>query len=65
MIKTTGRYGTREELCFFVNRWYYGSEMKQAEIARVCRVSEGTVANIIKKDEGYDAYMASIAADLQ
>lgn len=60
MKKTTGRYETREELCDLVWRWYTRGAMSQADIARVSRVSEGTIANILNKKEGYAAYIASI-----
>ena len=58
MKKTTGRFDTREELCYFVWRWYVKSIMTQAAIARACRVSEGTVNNIMKNKEGYEDYFS-------
>lgn len=47
--KTTGRFDTREELEQWVRHLYYDTSAKQAQIARACRVSETTVANILKK----------------
>jgi DNA-binding transcriptional regulator LsrR (DeoR family) len=43
----TGRYATRGELVASVWSWYDLGH-RQAQIARICRVSETTVANILK-----------------
>lgn len=44
---TTGRYRTRKELEEMVKWYYYKSPNSMAEIARIVRVSPGTVARII------------------
>jgi DNA transposition AAA+ family ATPase len=54
--KTTGRYGTREELCSEVWRRYRNTPSSMADIARACRVSEGTVAKILNGKEGMPAW---------
>lgn len=46
---TTGRYETREELVAQVWAWYGTPGTTQAQIARICQVSAGTVANILKE----------------
>ena len=51
--KTTGRYETRAELCDDVWSLYLTTPAKQADIARITRVSETTVANILDSKEGY------------
>ena len=45
---TSGRYETREELVMEVWEMWLNTDMHQAAIARSARVSEATVANILK-----------------
>ena len=46
---TTGRYQTRAELVEAVWHFWAAPDLKQADIARLCRVSPGVVATILKK----------------
>ena len=46
---TTGRFGTREELEAWVWHLWQNTPANQADIARQCRVSTTTIANILKK----------------
>ena len=46
---TTGRFSTRKELEEYIWMLWTETELKQAQIARNARVSETTVANIIKR----------------
>lgn len=48
---TTGRYQTREELVREVWAWYRMKGTTQAQIARICRVSPGTVQKILNAKE--------------
>lgn len=48
---TTGRYETRGELVYWAHHWYYSTKMSMAQVARACRVSEGVVINILKKEK--------------
>jgi DNA-binding transcriptional regulator LsrR (DeoR family) len=50
--KATGRFDDRESLIDFVCSKYHQTPLAQAEIARMCQVSETTVANILDKAEG-------------
>lgn len=50
--KTTGRFQTREELCEWVWNTYWHTKASAADIAKQCRVSEGTVNNILNSLEG-------------
>lgn len=50
--KTTGRFDTRAKLCEAVWREWLYSKRNQADIARYCRVSPMTVANILNSKEG-------------
>ena len=54
--KTTGRYATREELVWAVWDFWLNGPHKQSDIARIVRVSEGTVGKILDepKPEGVD-----------
>lgn len=46
--RTTGRFGTREQLEERV-RWYYrNTNMNMSEIAKNCKISVTTVSNILK-----------------
>lgn len=45
--KTTGRYETREELERVIFYWWLNTPANQTEIAKVCRVSQSTVSNIL------------------
>jgi len=44
----TGRYESNEELVEEVLDMWYNTKMRQAQIARHARVSESTIANIIR-----------------
>lgn len=46
---TTGRFATREELVAWVWCVWSATPANQTDIARQCRVSPTTVANILKK----------------
>ena len=45
--KITGRYATRDELEEMVRYFYHETGMNQAQVAKLCRVSESTVAKIL------------------
>jgi DNA-binding transcriptional regulator LsrR (DeoR family) len=44
---TTGKFQTRKELVNAVCFYYHKTNQHQAQVARTCQVSEGTVARII------------------
>lgn len=46
---TTGRYETREELEYWVHRWYQATEMNAVQVARACGVSAATVYKILER----------------
>ncbi|MCP4528632.1 MAG: hypothetical protein GY833_22360 [Aestuariibacter sp.] len=47
----SGRFDSRQELIEFISEKYFHTAMQQAEIARLCQVSETTVANLIESQE--------------
>lgn len=61
--KITGRFDSREELVDFICSKYHKTPLKQAEIARLSKISETSVANILNGTEGSNWYSAN-SADL-
>ena len=55
---TTGRFDTREELEAWVWHLWQNTPACQADIARQCRVSPTTVANILKKGSPHGSQSA-------
>jgi hypothetical protein len=51
--KTTGKYGSREELIEQVVGFKSRRGMSDSSIARICQVSPGTVSNILKNEAGF------------
>ena len=49
--KTTGKYGSREELIRQVMGFKTQRGMSDSSIARICQVSPGTVSNILKNEK--------------
>lgn len=45
--QTTGRYATRDELVREVWHWWSQPGTTQTQVARICRVSLGTVSKIL------------------
>ncbi len=47
----SGRFIGRQQLIEFIAEKYYGTDLKQAQIARMCEISETLVANILESQE--------------
>lgn len=47
----SGRFETRHALISYIADKYYGTDLKQAQIARSCEVSETTVASLLESQE--------------
>lgn len=47
----SGRFETRHALISYIADKYYGTDLKQAQIARTCEVSETTVASLLESQE--------------
>ena len=54
---TTGRYESRQELEFWVWHFYRETSANVTDVARICRVSDGTVNKILgRKLDDNNAY---------
>ena len=52
--KITGNFDTRERLVEYICDKYHNTPLKQAEIARIVKISETSVKNILDGEEGQE-----------